>query len=123
MAGLLGFAVGGIGGGQIRGNPAPDILAEVSAGGFFDGFAPTIKLIPKEGVVLLPLGEEGGISWFAALSGSGPVFLKAERSARDTVVSIAEHPPLAVLESLARLSAGIGSGDDFDLEVVFDPGE
>ncbi len=107
--------------GPLLSNPAPELLVEIEAGGFHDGFAPLLKLIPREGVALVKLlaGEDG--DWFAAMAGDGPVFLRTTRAEGGIEARIVDEPSSAALANLLwMLSAGAES-DNFELEVEFDP--
>jgi len=117
---LAAFACDGIGG-PLGANPVPELLAEIEAGGFHDGFAPVLKLIPRGDVVLVKLLDGPDGEWFAAF-GDGPTFLRADRAAEQAQVDVVDDPPPAALANLLWMLSPRGDPDDFELEVDFDPG-
>lgn len=120
---LSDFAVDGING-RFADNPVPNILAGLEVGSALKGFSPLIKLIPAGDTVLVPLSLGGGIDWYAAFAGDGLVFLRATKATEvDTVIEATDEPSAAAFANLMWIMSQTGvEPDDFDLEVIYDPG-
>lgn len=120
---LSDFAVDGING-RFTDNPVPNILAGLEVGSALKGFSTLIKLIPTGDTVIVPLLLGGGIDWYAAFAGDGPVFLRVTRTAEaDTVIEVVDEPSAEALVNLLWMMKQTEvEPEDFDLEVTYDPG-